>query len=238
MEKKKIVEIQKNLNYSEVKYKLLYFSKRYEYLMPKPSEAVTVIEEDGRKYVSKIHSYGYRIDGLKDLYSNYNVEEGDQITIELDENHKDVIRVFFDKYENVVDQEISEDNGVSIMPFENDLRDFVANNLSSIKQGLTLVGTEYPVNDKCHIDILCQEANGDFVVIELKKNSTNDKAVGQISRYMGWVKENLAPDKNVTGIILTGKPKENDKGDRNLRYAVSTHPAIELRYYDITLKIV
>lgn len=55
---------------------------------------------------------------------------------------------------------------------------------------------------------------------------------------MGWVKENLAPDKNVTGIILTGKPKENDKGDRNLRYAVSTHPAIELRYYDITLKIV
>ena len=76
------------------------------------------------------------------------------------------------------------------------------------------------------------------MVIELKKNSTNDKAVGQISRYMGWVKENLAPDKNVTGIILTGKPKENDKGDRNLRYAVSTHPAIELRYYDITLKIV
>ena len=238
MENQKKIEIQKNLNYSEVEYNFLYFYRCYEHLLPQPNEKVTIIDEDGRKYVSKIHSYGCRIDGLKDLYSNYNAEEGDQITIELDENHKNVIKVFFDKYENVVEQEISEDNRKSIEPFENEIRDFIANNLSYIKQGLTLVGTEYPVNDKCRIDILCQKTNGDFVVIELKKNSANDKAVGQISRYMGWVKENLAPTKNVTGIILTGRPKEGDKGDRNLQYAVSTPPAIELRYYDLTLKIV
>ena len=230
MENQKKIEIQKNLNYSEVEYNFLYFYRCYEHLLPQPNEKVTIIDEEGRKYVSKIYSKGCRIDGLRELYTNNQVEKGDLITIELDEDQKDVIKVSFDKFENL--------EGIKVTPLENTIRDLVAKNLSALGQKLELVGTEYPVNDQCRIDILCQKANGDYVVIELKKDSSNDKTVGQISRYMGWVKENLAPTKNVTGIILTGRPKEDDKGDRNLQYAVSTHPAIELRYYDLTLKIV
>jgi RecB family endonuclease NucS len=33
--------------------------------------------------------------------------------------------------------------------------------------------------------------NGDFVVVETKKGKESDKVVGQIQRYMGWVKRNL-----------------------------------------------
>ena len=39
------------------------------------------------------------------------------------------------------------------------------------------------------IDILATEASSKtFVVIELKKGRTSDQVVGQILRYMGWVK--------------------------------------------------
>ena len=227
---KKIVEIQKNLGKSEVEHNLLLFRAENADLLPNPNERVTIIDEEGREYVSKIYSKGCRIDGLRELYTNNQVEKGDLITIELDEDHKDVIRVSFDKFENL--------EGVKVTPLENTIRDLVAKNLSALGQKLELVGTEYPVNDQCRIDILCQKANSDYVVIELKKDSSNDKTVGQISRYMGWVKENLAPTKNVTGIILTGRPKEGDKGDRNLQYAVSTQQDVTLRYYDLTLKIV
>lgn len=227
---KKIVEIQKNLGKSEVEHNLLLFRVENADLLPNPNERVTIIDEDGREYVSKIHSKGCRIDGLRELYANYQVDKDDRITIELDEDQKDVIRVSFDKFENL--------EGVKVTPLENTIRDLLADNLSALGKELKLIGKEYQVNDQCRIDILCQKANSDYVVIELKKDSSSDKTVGQILRYMGCVKEKLAPTKNVTGIIVTGRPKEGDKGDRNLQYAVSTQDNVTLRYYDLTLKLV
>jgi hypothetical protein len=45
------------------------------------------------------------------------------------------------------------------------------------------------------IDILALERDsGSFVVIELKKGRPSDQVVGQILRYMGWVKRKLCKD--------------------------------------------
>lgn len=53
------------------------------------------------------------------------------------------------------------------------------------------------------IDILCQmKKSGEYVVVELKKGRTGDKVYGQCSRYMGWVKKNLAGGKEVHGVIV------------------------------------
>src|SRR3546814_10105813 len=43
---------------------------------------------------------------------------------------------------------------------------------------------------------------GGYVVIELKKGRAADKVFGQLSRYMGWVKKNLAGDAPVAGMIV------------------------------------
>ena len=40
------------------------------------------------------------------------------------------------------------------------------------------------------------------MVIELKKGRAADKVFGQLSRYMGWVKKNLAKDAEVSGMIV------------------------------------
>ena len=56
------------------------------------------------------------------------------------------------------------------------------------------------------------------MVIELKKGRSSDVVVGQILRYMGWVKEHLAVDDydqyDVRGIIIS-----KEKDDR-LEYAL------------------
>ena len=41
-----------------------------------------------------------------------------------------------------------------------------------------------------------------FCVFELKRAVTTDKAIGQVTRYMGWVMENLTKGKPVYGIIV------------------------------------
>jgi len=47
--------------------------------------------------------------------------------------------------------------------------------------------------------------NFNFVVFELKLSRGADKAMGQISRYMGGVTQNFAKDKDVKGVIVAKK---------------------------------
>jgi Endonuclease NucS C-terminal domain len=64
------------------------------------------------------------------------------------------------------------------------------------------------------IDMLLVTDDGDYVVLELKR-AASDETVGQICRYFGWVKENLAKgDAKVYGLILAQEISEQ------LRYAV------------------
>ena len=51
-------------------------------------------------------------------------------------------------------------------------------------------GTQY-TTDVGYIDILAEDEKGNFVVIELKKGRQSDRAVGQLLRYMVWIKKNL-----------------------------------------------
>jgi len=41
-------------------------------------------------------------------------------------------------------------------------------------------------------------------VVELKRGQSNDETVGQVLRYIGWVKRHLAgPDESVEGLIIS-----------------------------------
>jgi RecB family endonuclease NucS len=49
-------------------------------------------------------------------------------------------------------------------------------------------------------------------VIELKKRKSSDAVVGQLLRYMGWVKKHKAAGaENVRGIIITSAPDDRIK---------------------------
>jgi hypothetical protein len=56
------------------------------------------------------------------------------------------------------------------------------------------------------IDILARDRiTGDWVVIELKKGHESDRVVGQLLRYMGWIRKHKAgAGQTVRGIIITG----------------------------------
>ncbi len=94
---------------------------------------------------------------------------------------------------------------------ESHLEEFIDKNWKSIDFGSALVryetddqnGRQFPAGP-WSIDFLCLEKNtGDFVVVELKRGKSSDSTVGQLLRYMSWVKENLAKtNQKVRGIII------------------------------------
>ena len=81
------------------------------------------------------------------------------------------------------------------------------------------------------IDILARDKKSkNYVVIELKKNQTSDDTVGQIARYMGWIKEKKH-DQDVKGIIVAGQ------FDKRLDYALRMIPNIEVFLYEVNFKL-
>jgi len=92
--------------------------------------------------------------------------------------------------------------------WENGLEEAVKKNLSQLK--LTLA--EDNIQQQCSLgigvgrtDLICRDDKGNFVVLEIKATHSSDNVVGQILRYMGYVRENWAEKENkiVKGIILT-----------------------------------
>ena len=82
------------------------------------------------------------------------------------------------------------------------------------------------------IDILVKEKkDGSYVVIELKRNQTSDDTIGQLARYMGWLKENKTNGKPVKGIIITGGY------DSRLHYASQMIIGCEIYIYQVDFKL-
>lgn len=105
---------------------------------------------------------------------------------------------------------------------EKAVEDYLENHLdvvgSKIGRKLKLVsgGRQYSTTVG-PIDLLTIDTkNGEYVVIELKKGRSADKVYGQCSRYMGWVRKNLASkNAKVHGVIVAREIDDKLKAARD-----------------------
>lgn len=94
------------------------------------------------------------------------------------------------------------------------------------------VGQQYDTESVGRIDLLCEDkSSGALVVMELKRGRQSDAVVGQLARYMGWVKEHLADGRDVEGVVLTSEY------DERLRYAIKAIPGSRLLRYETRFEI-
>jgi len=95
------------------------------------------------------------------------------------------------------------------------------------------VGQQY-LTDSGPVDILAiSKDKKKLLVVELKRGRANDVVVGQILRYMGFVKDELLePGQEVRGVIIALED------DSRLRRAISMVPAVEFYRYQVSFKLV
>jgi restriction system protein len=94
------------------------------------------------------------------------------------------------------------------------------------------VGQQY-ATDAGPIDILAVSHDRKrLLVVELKRGRASDVVVGQILRYMGYIKEQVAePSQTVEGAIIA---LENDQ---KLRWALATVPSIKFYRYQVSFRL-
>lgn len=129
----------------------------------------------------------------------------------------------------------------SVFALEKHLEDFLVQNWTNTELGKKydifeeegeLVGQQYP-SDTGPIDILAiSKDKKELLVVELKKGRISDMVIGQLQRYMGYVKEELAEEnQRVTGVIIALED------DLRLRRALSVTQGIEFYTYKISFKL-
>ncbi|WP_122302367.1 endonuclease NucS domain-containing protein [Pseudomonas amygdali] len=138
------------------------------------------------------------------------------------------------------EQDTPDSDRETVFELEWQLRDFIAHNIETLRvdgKALRLYvddigrdGVEYPTGVG-PIDILALDSNDSFVIFELKRGRVADKAIGQISRYMGWIKKNLAKGKMVKGVIVAKSISSN------LRHAIVAVPNVSLFEYEVAFSL-
>lgn len=104
--------------------------------------------------------------------------------------------------------------------YEKEIEDYYVRNISEIDLNLEVVlKPTYGRQFSTHIgpiDILCiDKVSQEYVICELKRGQTSDETIGQLLRYMGWVKKHLeTSNKNVRGILVGSE--FNEKIDYSL----------------------
>ena len=101
------------------------------------------------------------------------------------------------------------------------LEKWLAHNLQRLEDGLTLQRRQYETEDAGRIDILARDKHDGYVVIELKRDKASDSALGQILRYMGWVRYNLVSGHGMVRGYVVG-----DRFDDKITYAVLSNDEI------------
>jgi len=129
----------------------------------------------------------------------------------------------------------------SVFALERHLEDFLVANWKQTELGKNydiyeedgeLVGKQYET-DTGPIDILALSRDKKtLLVVELKKGRVSDNVVGQIQRYMGYVKEELAEDnQQVHGVII------GLEDDIRIKRALSVTNNIEFYRYQVSFKL-
>ena len=193
------------------------------------------------KYNDSFVFKAYKLNFAKnsDTFSFENATEGGVI----DEKELDTdLQTLLDYYSKVVSRKIKDETSTisqGLFYMEKQLEDFIIHNWEHTELGKRfdlivedgdLVSQQYKT-DIGPIDILAKDKKtGSYVVIELKRNQTSDDTVGQIARYMGWVREHKK-DQKVGGVIIAGSY------DRKLEYALKMVPNVEVFLYEVDFKL-
>lgn len=90
---------------------------------------------------------------------------------------------------------------------EKDLAELIKTNPDFIEEGLILVGEEITCGPVGRLDALWKDKDGIYVVVEYKKYRASDSVLGQIARYIAWVKQEYHVPR-VRGIILCQQATE------------------------------
>lgn len=160
------------------------------------------------------------------------------LLLELGSQAQEIENMLSGRKQEVVVRDATVESALSFV-LERHLEDFLVSNWQHTELGRQYdlfaqdgeaVGRQFET-DTGPIDILAQSKDGtELVVVELKRGRVSDVVVGQILRYMSFIRE-LDESKTVKGIIV------GTDDDPKFRRALSMVPSVEFYRYEVSFTL-
>ncbi|MBI4646110.1 MAG: DUF1016 family protein [Bacteroidia bacterium] len=194
----------------------------------KYEDASKFIEKNEVKLKSKksLEKFRQQITKKQNSVQTSNIEQSDELTIIEKEKlkHKDDELILTES--TLLSKEIENEKAIEIF-----LEQRILNGMDVLGRKLKMFnakdyGRQYPTPigriDLLTIDIV----TNDIVIIELKKGKSDDEVSGQIARYIGYAKDEIAqPNQNVIGIVYVFSASDK------LKYALKYNKEVTLHEY-------
>jgi len=154
-------------------------------------ERLVVIKKDGALLVHG--PKGYRPKNWQPSTDRFNVREGDPLVLEAKRSSpKEVVRIGFHDVKYAVKAHLIDDEQLKLSGTEKDIQRALKEQPESLEPGLRRVEREYRT-DAGDIDLFAQDGEGNFVVVEVKRNPGFESAE-QLDRYVREVQESYGDD--------------------------------------------
>lgn len=99
-----------------------------------------------------------------------------------------------------------EDKTIEDVLYEKEIEEILFKTPKLIEPGLKIIenGRQFQT-EIGRIDLLTESIKKEFVIIEIKRDDADDRVIGQILRYIGWVHQKLCTQgQGVRGIVMAG----------------------------------
>jgi endonuclease len=132
---------------------------------------------------------------------------------------------------NKFNVDVSDEPARQKLSLERDMQAALRRNIKSLGISLTIIddGAERSV-DSGFIDITCEDSNdGSIVIVELKADKADSRAIGQVLGYMGDVSEQEG-ERKVRGILVA------HDFDKRAKSAAKAVPSLTLMRYSVAFQ--
>jgi hypothetical protein len=138
--------------------------------------------------------------------------------------------------------ETTEESALGAFALEQQLEKFLVENWEKTSLGREweiyatdeepLAGNQFPT-EVGRIDILARHRrNKSWLVIELKRNQSNDQTIAQALRYLAWVKRNLAGKSESVEALVVAHTM-----DKQGAYALTATPGVRAMLYQVEFRL-
>jgi len=141
------------------------------------------------------------------------VEDGQLVLRSERETPAELLEVQFEQIEHAATYDATDPSDLSLTGTEADLRERILADPALVEAGFDPLATERETPAGA-VDIYGEDADGNAVILELKRRRVGPDAVGQLTRYVDALERDLHAESDVRGILVA--PSVTDRARRLL----------------------
>jgi len=202
-------------------------------------QRVLIVKRDGSVLVHR--PSGYEPVNWQPSKCMFRVEVGAESLsiIAARPQQKETLSLFFDRILSVDSYDLVDRADFSLYVSEEQMKEAILAQPELVESGFRPIGSEKNLGEAGFTDIVGEDSNGNFVVVEIKRNAAGRQSVLQLNRYIDSIRKNIG--RGLRGIIVAPELKKGTQGllaSMNLEFkAISPQKCSEVLAQRETRKI-